>query len=80
MKSEQGQVVLSLHAAPGSLLGVPAIIGPQLYTMSAIAHKGSKVGSEWPLCGIWEPSSFVFRSIRSYHAQRIHSQLREPPF
>ena len=43
MESASGKAVMCLHAAAGSLLGLPAIVGNQPYTMTAMAHKGSEV-------------------------------------
>ena len=34
---------MRLHAKPGSLLGLPAIIGNESYTMTAVARPGSEV-------------------------------------
>jgi CRP/FNR family transcriptional regulator len=43
MTSEAGEVVMCLRAAAGSLLGLPAIIGNEPYTLTAKARKGSDV-------------------------------------
>jgi CRP/FNR family transcriptional regulator len=43
MTSEAGEVVMFLRAAAGSLLGLPAIIGDEPYTLTAKARKGSDV-------------------------------------
>lgn len=43
MKSESGNVVMCLCAKAGSLLGLPAIIANEPYSMTAMARKGSEV-------------------------------------
>ena len=43
MTSEADEVVMCLRAAAGSLLGLPAIIGNEPYTLTAKARKGSDV-------------------------------------
>src|SRR5258708_6117414 len=43
MKSVSGKVVLRLNVVAGSLLGLPAIIGNEPYTLTAIASPGSQV-------------------------------------
>ena len=42
-QSASGYIVMSFHAPAGSLLGLPAIIGNEPYTLSAFARKGSDV-------------------------------------
>lgn len=44
MKSENGVEVMKLTIGPGSLLGVPAIVTKEPYTLSAKASLGSEVG------------------------------------
>jgi CRP-like cAMP-binding protein len=44
MKSASGETVMCLHAASGSVLGLPGIVGNEPYSMTAMAHKGSEVG------------------------------------
>jgi CRP/FNR family transcriptional regulator len=43
MTSESGEVVMFLRATAGSLLGLPAIVGNEPYTLTAKARKGSEV-------------------------------------
>ena len=43
MESASGRNVMCLHAAAGSLLGLPAVIGNEPYTMTALARKRSAV-------------------------------------
>lgn len=43
MKSPGGQQVMEIEAHPGSLLGLPGLIGNGPYTLSAIAHDGTQV-------------------------------------
>ena len=43
MKSKAGKEVMCFHVAPGSLLGLPGIIGNAAYTLTATARKGSEV-------------------------------------
>jgi CRP-like cAMP-binding protein len=43
MESRAGRVVMCAQAGPGSLLGLPGIIGHVPYTMTAMARKGSAV-------------------------------------
>jgi CRP-like cAMP-binding protein len=44
MKAEDGVEVLHLTVGPGSILGVPAVVGKDSYTLSAMARPGSEVG------------------------------------
>ena len=44
MQSATGTVILSVLASPGSLLGLPALVGNEPYTLSAIAFKGAELG------------------------------------
>ena len=43
MTSPIGEEVLSLEAATGSLLGLPGLIGNEPYTLTAVAHKDSRL-------------------------------------
>ena len=43
MKSPLGDQVLSMAAAPGSLLGLPGLVGNQAYTLSAYARMGAEI-------------------------------------
>lgn len=43
MTSGMGQVVMCLQAGAGSLLGLPAIVGNEPYTPTAMAGKVSKI-------------------------------------
>jgi CRP-like cAMP-binding protein len=43
MESSSGKVVMSLHVAAGSILGLPGIIANEPYTFTAIAHPCSDV-------------------------------------
>ena len=43
MDSSSGQNVMRIHAQPGSLLGLPGLIGNGSYTLSAIAHIGARL-------------------------------------
>jgi CRP-like cAMP-binding protein len=43
MKSESGAVVMCVRAAAGSVLGLPALIGNEPYTLTATVRKGSEV-------------------------------------
>jgi CRP-like cAMP-binding protein len=43
MESRPGKAVMCLHAASGSLLGMPAICGNAPYSLTATARKGSDV-------------------------------------
>jgi CRP-like cAMP-binding protein len=43
MKTEKGKEVVHLTVRPGSVLGLPAIVGNEPYTLSAMAHHGSEV-------------------------------------
>jgi CRP-like cAMP-binding protein len=44
MTSEDGDTLMSIEVVPGSLLGLPAVIGNQPYSLTARAHHGSWVG------------------------------------
>jgi len=43
MMSSTGEVLLQLRAAPGSLLGLPGVIGQEPYTLTAKVKRGSVV-------------------------------------
>jgi CRP-like cAMP-binding protein len=43
LTSPTGQVVMDILAAPGSLLGLPGVIGNVGYSLSAFARRGAKV-------------------------------------
>jgi CRP-like cAMP-binding protein len=44
MQSATGGVVMSVIAFPGSLLGLPALVGNEPYTLTATASKGAELG------------------------------------
>jgi CRP-like cAMP-binding protein len=44
MKSLLGETILEMPAVPGSLLGLPALIGNMTYSLSAVAKAGAEVG------------------------------------
>ena len=44
MESPTGGILLSIVLGPGSLLGLPALIGSEPYTMTATAEAGSEFG------------------------------------
>lgn len=44
MSSPAGEEIVNVQAAPGSLLGLPGLIGNQPYTLTAIAHAGAEIG------------------------------------
>lgn len=43
MMSAAGKPVLSIKAAPGSILGLPGLIGNEPYTLTAIARTGAEL-------------------------------------
>jgi CRP-like cAMP-binding protein len=43
MDSPSGRAVMSLQAGPGSLLGLPGVVGNEPHSMTAIVRKGSEV-------------------------------------
>jgi CRP-like cAMP-binding protein len=43
MTSPQGQELVSIEAAPGSLLGLPGLVGEQPYTLTAKAAAGAQL-------------------------------------
>ena len=43
MKSHSGEVLMRMPAAPGSLLGLPGLIGNAPYSLSAVAKQGAEV-------------------------------------
>jgi CRP-like cAMP-binding protein len=43
MDSPGGQNVMKIEVVPGSLLGLPGLIGNGPYTLSAIAHDGARL-------------------------------------
>ena len=42
-ETTSGRAIIWLHAAPGSLLGLPGIVANEPYTLTAMARKGSEV-------------------------------------
>lgn len=44
MQSATGTIIMSILASPGSLLGLPALVGNEPYTLTAIAFKGAELG------------------------------------
>lgn len=44
MNSPLGKELVSIQAAPGSLLGLPGLVGEQPYTLTATAHAGAQLG------------------------------------
>ena len=43
MKSQEGRSILSVQALPGSLIGLPGVIGNQPYSLTAAARAGAQV-------------------------------------
>ena len=43
MRTAHGELVMSVQAAPGSLLGLPGLIGNQGYSLSAFARAGAVI-------------------------------------
>ncbi len=43
MKSQEGRSILSVQALPGSLIGLPGVIGNQPYTLTASVRAGAQV-------------------------------------
>jgi hypothetical protein len=43
LKTEKGKELVHLTVRPGSVLGLPAIVSNEPYTLSAMAHHGSEV-------------------------------------
>jgi CRP-like cAMP-binding protein len=44
MDGPAGRQLFAVHVGPGSLLGLPALIGNQPYSLSAVGHAGARVG------------------------------------
>jgi CRP/FNR family transcriptional regulator len=44
MSSHTGETILRASVSSGALLGLPAFIGDQPYSLTAIAHKGAELG------------------------------------
>lgn len=44
MESATGVPIMSVTTVPGSLLGLPALVGNEPYTLTATAHKGAELG------------------------------------
>jgi CRP/FNR family transcriptional regulator, cyclic AMP receptor protein len=44
MQSATGAIIMSVTAFPGSLLGLPALVGNEPYTLTATAYKGAELG------------------------------------
>jgi CRP-like cAMP-binding protein len=44
MNSPQGKQLVSLDPTPGSVFGLPGLIGNEPYTLTAVAHPGSVLG------------------------------------
>ena len=64
MKGENGVEVMHLTIGPGSILGIPAVVTKEPYTLSARARVGSEVGfvdlSDFEDLMQREPSLFPF--------------------
>lgn len=43
MNAIDGRTIFSLNVAPGSLLGLPALVSDQPYSLSAVARAGARV-------------------------------------
>jgi len=43
MKSQEGRSILSVQALPGSLFGLPGVIGNQPYSLTAVVRAGAQV-------------------------------------
>jgi CRP-like cAMP-binding protein len=43
MVSELAESIISVKAIPGSLLGLPGLVGNQPYTLTALAHPGAQL-------------------------------------
>jgi CRP-like cAMP-binding protein len=43
MESDLEEPIIFINAVPGSLLGLPALVGDQPYTLTAIAHTGAQL-------------------------------------
>jgi CRP-like cAMP-binding protein len=48
MKAPSGRAVFCLNAGPGSLLGLPAVVGKKPYSMTAMVRKGATVSFVTP--------------------------------
>lgn len=44
MNAHNGRQIFSIEVAPGSLLGLPALVSDQPYSLTAIARAGAQVG------------------------------------
>jgi CRP-like cAMP-binding protein len=44
MNSPQGKQIVSMQPDPGSVLGLPGLIGNEPYTLTAVAHPGAVLG------------------------------------
>lgn len=44
MRSDSGGEVLRIESGPGSLLGLPGLIGNKPYSLTAVAQAGARVG------------------------------------
>jgi CRP-like cAMP-binding protein len=44
MNSPQGTQIVSIQPTPGSVLGLPGLIGNEPYTLTAVAHPGAVLG------------------------------------
>jgi CRP-like cAMP-binding protein len=44
MNAKDGRRIFSIQAIPGSLLGLPALISDQPYSLTAVANAGAQVG------------------------------------
>ncbi len=75
MKSEDGDCLLSVEAAPGSVLGLPAVIGNQPYSLTARAHHGSWVGfiSRTDFYGLMQTESALMVKILQVLANEVRS-------
>jgi CRP-like cAMP-binding protein len=44
LEGPDGHTILSIRVHPGSLLGLPAIVGGQPYSLTSVAQPGARVG------------------------------------
>jgi CRP-like cAMP-binding protein len=78
LKSPTGQCVMCLHAFSGSLLGLPAVVGGEPYTLTAIIRKDSEVRfvSRTDFESLIRDEPLLYPSVRQLLAAEVRTARR----
>jgi CRP-like cAMP-binding protein len=74
MTSDSGNVILCLHTGAGSVLGLPAVIGDEPYSLTAMARKGSEVS--FVTCDDFEELLGTNPSLNRYILDVLANEVR----